>query len=82
MIYDIKLSDGEAQAQEIWGMYTPSLPSIPGPLWPGVVALDRILSMGQIEQTVSKQMADVKLWLLYSNSWNHLIVCKKELRLV
>ena len=28
---------------------TPSLPSLPGPHWPGVVALDRVLSMGQIE---------------------------------
>ena len=28
---------------------TPSLPSLPGPLWPGVVALDRVLSMSQIE---------------------------------
>ena len=28
---------------------SPSLPSLPGPLWPGVVALDRALSMGQIE---------------------------------
>ena len=26
-----------------------SLPLLPGPLWPGVVALDRVLSMGQIE---------------------------------
>ena len=25
---------------------TPSLPSLPGPLWPGVVAPDRALSMG------------------------------------
>ena len=30
---------------------TPSLPSLPGPLWTGVVALDRFLSMGQIELT-------------------------------
>ena len=22
-------------------------------------------------------MTDVKLWLLYSNTWNHLIVCKQ-----
>ena len=29
---------------------TPSLPSLLGPLWPGVVAPDRVLSMGQIEQ--------------------------------
>ena len=28
---------------------TPSLPSLPGPLWPGVVAPNRILSMDQIE---------------------------------
>ena len=25
---------------------------------------------------VSKQMTDVKLLLLHSNTWNHLIVCK------
>ena len=24
-----------------------------------------------------KQMTDVKLWLLSSNTWNHLTVCKK-----
>ena len=35
---------------EFWGMWsTSSLPSLPGPLWPGVVAPDRALSMGQIE---------------------------------
>ena len=46
--YDIKQSDGEVPAmQELWGMRsTPSLPSIPGPLWPGIVAPDRALSMG------------------------------------
>ena len=32
---------------------------------------------------VYKQMTDVKLWLLYSNTWNHLTMCKKnELRLI
>ena len=32
---------------ELWGMRsTPSLPSLPGPLWLGVVAPDRALSMG------------------------------------
>ena len=31
---------------------TPSLPLLPGPLRPGVVALDRVLFMGQIEQTM------------------------------
>ena len=35
---------------ELWGMQsTPLLPSLSGPLWLGVVALDRALSMGQIE---------------------------------
>ena len=34
----------------LWGMRSPlSLLSLPGPLWPGVVAPDRVLSMGQIE---------------------------------
>ena len=36
--------------QDLWGMQnTPSLPSLPGPLWPTVVASDRVLFMGQIE---------------------------------
>ena len=35
---------------ELWGMQiTPSLRLLPGPLRPGVVAPDRLLSMGQIE---------------------------------
>ena len=41
-----------------------------------------VLSRGQMEQSVYKQMTDVKLWQLNSNTWNHLTVCKKELRLV
>ena len=36
--------------QEVWEMRgIPSLPSLPGSLWPGVVALPRVLSIGQIE---------------------------------
>ena len=40
--YDTKQSDGEVPAVlELWGMWsTPSLPLLPGPLWPGVVAPD------------------------------------------
>ena len=35
---------------ELWGMrITASLPLLPGPFWPGAVAPDRVLSMGQIE---------------------------------
>ena len=46
--YDTKQSDAEVPAVlEFWGMQsTPSLPSLPGPLWPGVVAPGRALSMG------------------------------------
>ena len=42
--YDTKRSDGEAPVMlELWGMRsTPSLPSLPGPLWLGVVAPDRV----------------------------------------
>ena len=49
--YDTKQSDAEIPVMlELWGMQsTPSLLSLPGSLWPGVVALDRVLSMGQIE---------------------------------
>ena len=41
--YDTKQSDGEVPAMlELWGMRsTPSLPLLPGPLWPGVVAPDK-----------------------------------------
>ena len=41
--YDTKQSDGEVPAVlELWGMRsTPSLPSLPGSLWPGVVAPDK-----------------------------------------
>ena len=46
--YDTKQSDGEVAAVlEFWGMrITPPLLSLPGPLWFGVVASDRALSMG------------------------------------
>ena len=49
--YNTKQSDGEAVVMlELWGMRsTPLLPLLPGPLWPGVVAPGRVLSMGQIE---------------------------------
>ena len=44
----LKQSIGEVPAMlELWGMRsTPLLPSLPGPLWSGVVAPDRALSMG------------------------------------
>ena len=49
--YDTKQSDGDVPVMlELWGIWnTPSLPSLPGPLWLGVVVPDRVLSMGQME---------------------------------
>ena len=49
--YDTKLSDGEASVMlELWRMRsTPSLPSLQGPLWPGGVTFDSVLSVGKIE---------------------------------
>ena len=49
--YVIEQSDGEALIMlELWGMQsTSSLPSLPGQLWPGVVAFESVLSGGRIE---------------------------------
>ena len=48
--YDTKQSDGVIPALELLETRsTPSLPSLPGLFWPGVVASDRALSVGQIE---------------------------------
>ena len=49
--YDTKQSDCEVPLmEEFWGMRSiPSLPSLSGPLWPGMVASDRVLSMSQIK---------------------------------
>ena len=70
----------ESPALEIWGMWsTPLLPLLPGPLWPRLLAPNRVLSIGQIKQTMCKQMTDVKLWQFYCNTWHHLTVCKKRL---
>ena len=49
--YDTKQSNGEVPViLDHWGMRsTRSLPSLPDPLCPGVVKLDRVLCMGEIE---------------------------------
>ena len=51
---------------ELWGIQgMPLLALLPGPLQPGAVALDRVLSMDQIElfdiKTMSGQMAYIRL---------------------
>ena len=47
-VYDTKQSDDELPVMlGLWEIRsTPSLPLLPGPLWPGVVAPDRALSIG------------------------------------
>ena len=49
--YDTKQSDGVVLViLEFWGLWsTPSLPLLQGPLWSGMVASDRVLSLGQRE---------------------------------
>ena len=74
-------SDGEASVLEIWGMWsTPSFLLLPGPLWARMVVPTRIPFMGQLELfnhlNVYKQMTDVELLMLHSNTWNHL--CSNE----
>ena len=80
--YDPKQFDDEAPVLEIWGMgSTPSFPLLPGPLWPRVVAPDRILSMGQIwhfKLCANKWLMLIKLLVIHSNTWNHLTVCKQN----
>ena len=46
--YDTKVYDCDAlKMLVLWGMQsTPSFPSFPSPLWPEVVAPDRVLSIG------------------------------------
>ena len=62
---------------EVWEMQnTPLLASLSGSIWPAIVALNRVLCMGQIEHTVCIQITDVNIWLLYSNSLNNLTVQK------
>ena len=67
VLYDTKQSDGEApEILELWGIWsTLSLPSLPGPLWHGVVVPDRVLSLVKIElsdiKTVCKQITYGKL---------------------
>ena len=60
--YDTRQSDGKAPVMlELWEKRsTPSLPMLSDPLLPGVVATDKVLSMGQVEQTVCIQMTDDK----------------------
>ena len=71
--YDVKKSDGEAPLLlEIWS--THSLLSPTGPLWPGVVSLDSVLSKGQI-----KLHSVITLnWLVWNQLVLHMTVRKQK----
>ena len=66
--YDTKQPDGEVPVM-LWlwrRQSTPALLSLPGPLEPGVVASDWVLSMGQIELNCQTELLEIELFL-YSN---------------
>ena len=69
--YDTNKFDDDVRVMlELWKMQsTPSLPSLPGLLWPGVVAPNRVLPMGQIELSC--------LLLLNWIAWNRNILTFK-----
>ena len=50
-VYNTRQSDDKAPVmQQFWGLWsTPSLPSLPGQLWPRVLAPGRVLLLGHIE---------------------------------
>ena len=90
--YDTKQNDGEVPVMvEFYGMRaTPSWPSLPGQLWPRVLAPDRILSMSQIELNFVLKLN----WIVWNGNvfvcWNellgmelfwHLTLCKQKLYL-
>ena len=63
---------------ELWGMRRPpSLPSLPEPLWPGMVAPDRALSMGQIELNCAHAKLNCLKWNCFwqLNSTNTKLNC-------
>ena len=73
---------------KIWEMWTTSsLPSLPGPLCSGVIATDRVLSMGQIELnwliwnqlflhlTVGLNWVLLLNWMVWNRIFLHLTVC-------
>ena len=60
---------------ELWGMQsTPLLPSLLGSLWPGVVAPDRVLSMGQQELNCVLLLN----WIVWNRTVWRLTVCKQK----
>ena len=77
-VYDIKQCDGDAPVMlDLLGILsTPSLASLPDPLWPRVVAPDRVPLMGLIE--LFNINAENKWLMLNWIAWNsYLTLCKQ-----
>ena len=69
--YDTKQSDGEVPVMLVlWGNAEYTLPSLPYSLWPGVVAPDRVLSLGKLELN----------WVIILNciAWNETVLTYKQ----
>ena len=77
--YDTKQSDSEAPVMlELWGMQsTPSLLLLPGPLWPRVVAPDKVLS-NQIELNCVITLD----WIVWNQMFLHLTVYTQKTVLI
>ena len=79
--YHIKQSDGEAVVMlELWWMQsTPSLPSHPGPLWPGVLAPERVLWVKK--NCLTFKLSEIKWfklnWIASNRTVYHLTACKQ-----
>ena len=54
---------------------TPSLPSLSGPLWLGVVAPDRILSMDQIELNCNYTKLNCLKLIVFPFNWVETKMC-------
>ena len=70
--YDTKNSNGEVPIMlELWGMRSISLlPSLPDPIWPGVVEPDRVRSSGQTELNCVLMLK----WI----AWNRTVLIFKQ----
>ena len=84
--YDTKQSDSKVPVMlELWGMRsTPSVPSLPGPLWPGVVAPDRdpIYESNRTKQSTYAKLNCLGHWncilMLNRIIWNRTVYMYKN----
>ena len=78
-VLDMTLNNLMAGLQSCWVLeqfeVPPALPWLPGSLWPGVVVLDKVLSMGQIEQNCNYDKLNcLKLTVFIFNPLNCVLI--------